>query len=359
MRVLFLYFLCCATWFCWSLETGEAQPIFATPARGGAAGSKQQAQISVVQNEDSRMNACTVQGLLYAPNHSDANSNGCLPSHKIQPNGDIAIYSNATFGGNLSVAGNTNIAGSLNSSGRIYSSNGVHIQGDWLRIDGNNGIYFQSHGGGWNMSDSTWIRAYGGKGIYTSGDIRAEGSFKIGGNVFGPPPTCNSATQKLRWSGSAWQCIADTAGGAGSGEIDPHVGSLSNGRLCRSNGSQVICDQSYPASYAWSQPPACPASQKLNWTGSTWQCLTDQRGITSESDPQVGGLTNGRWCRSNGSQVICDQSPPSGGQSVSCSWSGWHKSTSAQCAAYIQFYCSGGKITQASIGSNYCPPNAG
>ena len=39
----------------------------------------------------------------------------------------------------------------------------------------------------------------------------------------------------------------------------------------------------------------------------------DNTGITSESDPQVGAVTSGRWCRGTGSQVQCDQSPPSGG----------------------------------------------
>lgn len=31
-----------------------------------------------------------------------------------------------------------------------------------------------THGGGWNMEDSTWLRAYGGKWIYTPGISRAD-----------------------------------------------------------------------------------------------------------------------------------------------------------------------------------------
>lgn len=37
----------------------------------------------------------------------------------------------------------------------------------------------------------------------------------------------------------------------------------------------------------------------------------DDVGISVESDPQVGTLTNGRWCTSNGSQVNCTSTPPS------------------------------------------------
>ena len=39
----------------------------------------------------------------------------------------------------------------------------------------------------------------------------------------------------------------------------------------------------------------------------------DNVGITSESDPQVGAVTSGKWCRGDGSAVQCNQNPPSGG----------------------------------------------
>src|SRR3989344_2268107 len=31
---------------------------------------------------------------------------------------------------------------------------------NWLRINGSGGMYWQAYGGGWYMSDSTWIRSY-------------------------------------------------------------------------------------------------------------------------------------------------------------------------------------------------------
>ncbi|WP_409562676.1 beta strand repeat-containing protein [Hyphomicrobium sp. MC8b] len=33
---------------------------------------------------------------------------------------------------------------------------------------------------------------------------------------------------------------------------------------------------------------------------------------SAEADPQVGAMTNARWCRSDGTQIICDQLPPTG-----------------------------------------------
>lgn len=53
----------------------------------------------------------------------------------------------------------------------------VWARGDkWLRVEGNTGLYFQSWGGGWHMTDGTWIRAFNNKGIATGGEIMA-GSF--------------------------------------------------------------------------------------------------------------------------------------------------------------------------------------
>ena len=47
---------------------------------------------------------------------------------------------------------------------------------DWFRVNGNDGIYWQNHGGGWQMTDSTWMRAYNSKKLYVANDIAATGN---------------------------------------------------------------------------------------------------------------------------------------------------------------------------------------
>lgn len=48
----------------------------------------------------------------------------------------------------------------------------------WVRTVGATGWYNESYGGGWYMSDSTWIRSYGSKSIYVNtGQIRCDGYF--------------------------------------------------------------------------------------------------------------------------------------------------------------------------------------
>ena len=40
---------------------------------------------------------------------------------------------------------------------------------NWLRPTGSTGLYFESRGGGWYMTDSSWVRVYNSKHLYTQG----------------------------------------------------------------------------------------------------------------------------------------------------------------------------------------------
>lgn len=85
--------------------------------------------------------------------------------------GSWGIYTgqNAYFGGSMGIGG-TSMSYKLHVYGDIYANGG------WLRVSGSAGVYFQSYGGGWNMSDTTYIRSYGSKsvlatGIYSNGIV--------------------------------------------------------------------------------------------------------------------------------------------------------------------------------------------
>ena len=47
------------------------------------------------------------------------------------------------------------------------------IHNEWIYCEGNYGLYFPSHNGGWFMSDSTWVRSYADKNIYTGGTVQS------------------------------------------------------------------------------------------------------------------------------------------------------------------------------------------
>ncbi len=82
-------------------------------------------------------------------------------------------YSNLN-GGNVGI-GTTTPAYKLHTKGDIYANGG------WFRVSGNQGLYFESYGGGFNMIDNTWIRTYGNKNFYhNTGIMRTDGTFQVG-----------------------------------------------------------------------------------------------------------------------------------------------------------------------------------
>jgi hypothetical protein len=80
------------------------------------------------------------------------------------------------------------------------SSDGIHLaSGDWFRSYGSTGWYNGTHGGGMYMIDSTWVRTYNNKRIYTgSGQIRSDA-----GNAFNAPNmTSTWSYNTVRWNSS-------------------------------------------------------------------------------------------------------------------------------------------------------------
>lgn len=57
-------------------------------------------------------------------------------------------------------------------SNKEMETNCVINMGNKLKFWNNNALEFATHGGGWYMSDSSWIRAYNNKNIYTAGTVQ-------------------------------------------------------------------------------------------------------------------------------------------------------------------------------------------
>jgi len=74
-------------------------------------------------------------------------------------------------------SGNARFDGHIKSGNRTIRDGG----GGWVRTYGNTGWFNQDHGGGWHMTDSTWIRAYNNKKVYTNNEIRGNHLRSTGG----------------------------------------------------------------------------------------------------------------------------------------------------------------------------------
>lgn len=85
-------------------------------------------------------------------------------------------WANNTHTNNNTTTGSLNVAGDSSVNGTAYSNTtrtaGETYTGGWFRTTGDTGLYFEKWGGGFSMTDSTWIKAFNGKSIYTSGEIK-------------------------------------------------------------------------------------------------------------------------------------------------------------------------------------------
>ena len=64
----------------------------------------------------------------------------------------------------------------LNPSNNYFYATSFVTASDWFRTTGTGGVYFGSYGGGWHMTDTTWIRAYNGKAVYATNTIATTGN---------------------------------------------------------------------------------------------------------------------------------------------------------------------------------------
>lgn len=118
-------------------------------------------------------------------------------------------------------------------SNKEMETNCVINMGNTLKFWNNNALLFATHGGGWFMSDGTWLRSYNDKSIYSGGgEIRTEGTLR--GRYLQPPSgqnidiltngrslalNCGSASGvyvdfRPQWSGSKGTepCFFNTSG---------------------------------------------------------------------------------------------------------------------------------------------------
>ncbi|UGA50139.1 MULTISPECIES: shufflon system plasmid conjugative transfer pilus tip adhesin PilV [Dickeya] len=116
----------------------------------------------------------------------DINNTVNITASGTTTSGILHSTGDTNVGANLNVSGNTQVNGTLNSnntvSGATVTSRGETYTQNWFRTLGDTGWYSQKWGGGWYMSDSTWIRAYSNKNVYTGGQIRG-GSVQADGRL--------------------------------------------------------------------------------------------------------------------------------------------------------------------------------
>lgn len=189
-------------------------------------------------------------------------------------------------------------------------SGDIKSTGGWITTQGNKGWMNETYGGGFYMSDSSWMRSLNNKGIYTAGEIRggqlrSDGNVSVGGVL--ELEKINVADTHCDKNGS----VSRTATGA---PLSCQSGLwLSGGKV---SAFEMVQGNDACGKYVYSKA-YCPAGKQLisggfhlsNWTGGNgWNAPDLSMPSASENAWQIvtgGGVTGGTcmraiaWCAKN------------------------------------------------------------
>ena len=120
----------------------------------------------------------------YFPNGLWSNGANAWIYGQINTNGIISDTSSRMAlnpaGNSYFNGGNVGI-GTASPSYKLQVNGDVYANGGWVRVAGNNGLYWEGWGGGFYMQDTSWIRGYNGKGLWMGGGpIGTDGSLTVG-----------------------------------------------------------------------------------------------------------------------------------------------------------------------------------
>lgn len=94
--------------------------------------------------------------------------------------GSLTVRSGTTARFTLAAGGNVGMGVAPHATYKLDVAGDIHGTG-WYRVTGNGGYYWQTHGGGVYMTDSSWVRVYGSKGFYVPNNtLRADGTLQVG-----------------------------------------------------------------------------------------------------------------------------------------------------------------------------------
>ncbi len=189
-------------------------------------------------------------------------------------------------GGNINSNSSIAAAGDITAGGAVFANN-------WLRTYGATGWYSQTYGGGWYMSDPSWVRSYGDKNVYTggqmqAGSIQSNGALTAAGRITGQEFVQINGVANMGWGcspnglvaraadGTLLSCVSGTwQGGGGYTQFQIVQGPGTNGM----NNSLATCPAGWTmlsggARIASNPYSFLPGYQSYPASATTWVAYT-------------------------------------------------------------------------------------
>lgn len=189
----------------------------------------------------------------------------------------VVFHRPSTLERDAAVGGEVDVVGIASASGLLESGGDAHSMG-WIRSWGAHGLYNESFGGGWHMTDPNWVRSYNNRGIYTGGTIQS-------GHMAADHRTVNqnSTVHAHEYVGGD----STTAGDAtdhGEGWVGNRASShdLLARRVVQCNAACTSSETGVLARLGDGTPAACIAGK--------WECLGEGGG-SSPSPPTTAGCS--------------------------------------------------------------------
>lgn len=178
-----------------------------------------------------------------------------IPTNTSHLTNDNGFWTGTRYWANIAVS-TASSTGTKPTFNTCYTSN-------WFRSIGSTGWYSESYGGGWYMTDSTWIRTYGSKSVYqNTGQIRTDGYLVTNGGITVGATSPNNGTYKSHVTGNSWS----------SGYIRAGAGFYHNS--VNSNSYVLLAGGSYKSLADFAKGNAGSATKGVYVTGGTVTAMT-------------------------------------------------------------------------------------
>jgi hypothetical protein len=213
--------------------------------------------------------------------------------------GGLLHVTNASGVGGAHYLTGANVGIGTTSAGyRLTVQGDILANGGWLRVSGAQGLYFESYGGGWYMSDSTWMRTYGVYNIYSPGLIVGN---TLSAGSSGPPAGIQLYAQGTSAQTPSFSSWVGTCVIYGSSSVGLSMGSQTGGNFGFWLQSQAINNNWFPL---WLNPMGGVVGIGRTNDDGSGASLQVYGGITATGNISTSGGMGAANFQSGGTTVI-------------------------------------------------------